>query len=109
MIIKNNSTTKVYVVGGVSLAPGEQKTVPDSAFGDITGITDIAVIGGNPANGNYSNQKPMRASVDPASGVISNIMTTDGVATGFVVNVVSSTAPSNGDGRPNGTLYVQTA
>lgn len=109
MIIKNNSTTKVYVVGGVTLAPGDQKTVPDASFGDITGLTDLAVIGGNPTNGNYANQKPVRASVDAASGTMTNIMTTDGVATGFVVNVVSSSAPSNGDGRPNGTLYVQTA
>lgn len=73
MIIKNNSTTRVYVVGGVRLAPGEQKTVPDAAFADITGLTDIQLIGSTPTNPNYLNTFPT-ALVIGADGSVKGLL-----------------------------------
>lgn len=50
MLIQNNSTTRPYTVGPVSIQPISQAVVPDEYYDDIQAVTDLQLIGNPPVN-----------------------------------------------------------
>lgn len=78
MIIQNNSSTRTYTVGGVTIDPGKQATVSDEYYDDIQGITDLQLIGVPPVNTAAMTRRSTQTLYN-SDGTVYGIVSSDGI------------------------------
>lgn len=78
MIIQNNSSTRTYTVGGVTIVHGAQQNVPDEYYDDIQGITDLQLIGVPPVNTAAMTRRSTQTLYN-SDGTVYGIVSSDGI------------------------------
>jgi len=101
------SASATTTVKGIYGAPSTTTTLTANfqTFGpySVPAKLDIACVSGGASYSLVGAGIPATLATDPLTGEVTRLV---GPTGDFLV--VSSTAPSNGDGRPNGTIYIQT-